>query len=383
MRARTGPLRVGKTVALVASIVIGCASPLPGGPAGSGWTGAGQCGLELRKFGLGLRSSASSSPSGATASRRASASPSVTRAPSANGRRPSCRAMTDGEPTSMPCSRRASGPPEPLAQHGPDHMAGGGRRGEGRDPRPDRRQALAELIRLAAMPGWGGRDGHTGIFPFIPGSGTHEYPIRLWRFSDGLVITDARPPYADLIGSRVDALEGQPIDDIMALVEPLAPRDNPSNLTAYGPLYLRVSRAARRPRRRRSAGPRRSRVDEPRRATSRRSYRTDLGRSRRRVAWRCTDAVASRDAAVADQDGDPAVVVVSAGIPRRCTSSTTRSRGGHQLGRRRDPRACKAGDVDRVVVDLRQQRRRRQYDVRTVLGPPGSGHRPFGHGCSC
>ena len=102
-------------------------------------------------------------------------------------------------------------------------------------------QALADLIRLAAMPGWGGRDGHTGIFPFTPGSGTHEYPIRLWRFSDGLVITDARPPYADLIGSRVDALEGHPIDDVMALVEPLAPRDNPSNLTAYGPLYLRVS----------------------------------------------------------------------------------------------------------------------------------------------
>lgn len=102
-------------------------------------------------------------------------------------------------------------------------------------------QALVELVRLAAMPSWAGRDGHTGIFPFIPGSGTHEYPVRWWRFSDGLVITAARAPYEDLAGSRVTAINGHPIDEVLRLVEPLAPRDNPSNLLAYGPLYLRVS----------------------------------------------------------------------------------------------------------------------------------------------
>jgi hypothetical protein len=102
-------------------------------------------------------------------------------------------------------------------------------------------QALVDLVRLAAMPGWAGRDGHTGIFPFIPGSGTHEFPIRLWQFSDGPVITAARAPYEDLVGTRIEAIDGRPIADVLALVEPLAPRDNPSNLLAYGPLYLRVS----------------------------------------------------------------------------------------------------------------------------------------------
>jgi len=102
-------------------------------------------------------------------------------------------------------------------------------------------QALVELVRLAAMPSWNGRDGHSGIFPFIPGSGTHEYPLRWWRFSDGLVITAARPPYEALVGSRVEAVDGRPIDEVLRLVEPLAPRDNPSNLLAYGPLYLRCS----------------------------------------------------------------------------------------------------------------------------------------------
>ena len=93
-------------------------------------------------------------------------------------------------------------------------------------------QALVELVRLASMPGWGGRDGHTGIFPFMPGSGTHEYPILLWQFSDGLVITAARAPYDDLVGSRIEAIDGRPIADVLALVEPLAPRDNPSTLLA-------------------------------------------------------------------------------------------------------------------------------------------------------
>jgi hypothetical protein len=102
-------------------------------------------------------------------------------------------------------------------------------------------QALVELVRLAAMPSWKGRDGQTGIFPFVPGSGTHVYPVRWWRFSDGLVITAARAPYEDVVGSRVTAIGGHPIDQVLELVEPLAPRDNPSTLLAYGPLYLRVS----------------------------------------------------------------------------------------------------------------------------------------------
>jgi hypothetical protein len=102
-------------------------------------------------------------------------------------------------------------------------------------------EVLVELVRLAAMPTWSGRDGHSGIFPFSRDSGTHLYPVRWWRFSDGLVITAARAPYEELVGTRVEAINGLPIAQVLALVEPLAPRDNPSNLLAYGPLYLRVS----------------------------------------------------------------------------------------------------------------------------------------------
>lgn len=102
-------------------------------------------------------------------------------------------------------------------------------------------EALTELVRLATMPGLGGREGHTGIFPFIPGSGTHEYPILMWQFSDGLIITAARAPHEAIVGSRIVAIEGRPIAEVLALVEPLTPRDNASNLLAYGPIYLRAS----------------------------------------------------------------------------------------------------------------------------------------------
>lgn len=108
-------------------------------------------------------------------------------------------------------------------------------------PNLDDDEALVEIARLAAMPSWSGRDGHSGLFPFTPDSGTHAYPVRWWRFSDGLVITAARAPYAGLVGARVEAINGRPIGDVLALVEPLAPRDNPSNLLAYGPLFLRIS----------------------------------------------------------------------------------------------------------------------------------------------
>jgi hypothetical protein len=101
-------------------------------------------------------------------------------------------------------------------------------------------QALVELVRLAAMPGWKGRDGHTGIF-LTPGSGIHPFPLRFWQFSDGLVITAARAPYEDLVGSRITAIGGHPIDEVIRLVEPLSPRDNPSTLLAFGPRYAGVS----------------------------------------------------------------------------------------------------------------------------------------------
>jgi Peptidase family S41 len=99
---------------------------------------------------------------------------------------------------------------------------------------------LVELMRLLAL--LGNRDGHSGIFPLDP---AHErelslYPLRLYEFADGLFVVAAigRP---DLVGARVEAIAGMPVDDLRERVEPLVPRDNESSLAARLPQYMLVA----------------------------------------------------------------------------------------------------------------------------------------------
>ena len=97
-------------------------------------------------------------------------------------------------------------------------------------------QVFVELLRLAAMPGWAGRDGHTGIFRDPARTSTRSCSgssVTVWS-------SPRARPYGDLVGSRIETIEGRPIADVLALVEPLVPRDNPSNLLAVAPLYLRI-----------------------------------------------------------------------------------------------------------------------------------------------
>jgi hypothetical protein len=89
------------------------------------------------------------------------------------------------------------------------------------------------------MPTWQGRDGHGGIYPWGEGTfGAHLYPLRLWHFSDGIFVTDALPPYGDLIGSRIEQINGHNVDEILAAVAPLVPRDNEQQVLSHGPRLL-------------------------------------------------------------------------------------------------------------------------------------------------
>jgi hypothetical protein len=103
---------------------------------------------------------------------------------------------------------------------------------------PDER--LVELMRLLAL--LGERDGHSGVFPLDP---AHErelslLPVRLYDFPDGLYVVAAldRP---DLVGARVEAIAGVPVDELRDLVEPLVPRDNEQSLRARLPQFMVVA----------------------------------------------------------------------------------------------------------------------------------------------
>jgi dienelactone hydrolase len=90
-------------------------------------------------------------------------------------------------------------------------------------------QLLTGLMRLGAMPGV--RDGHTGIFPLNPANRRvlHAYPIRMYTFADGTYVV-AQAGGSDLLRVRVVAVNGHPLEEVIAAVSPLVPHDNDSTL---------------------------------------------------------------------------------------------------------------------------------------------------------
>jgi hypothetical protein len=99
-------------------------------------------------------------------------------------------------------------------------------------------EVLVEVMRLVALISTNGRDGHMGVWPPDNPDLVHRYPLRLWEFPDGIHITAAREPNQDLVGARLTAIDGVPIEDVMARVDPVVPRDNDSNLRAARLVYL-------------------------------------------------------------------------------------------------------------------------------------------------
>ena len=102
-------------------------------------------------------------------------------------------------------------------------------------------QLLVGVARIGALVSAKGCDAHTGLY--VWGTGTYaveSLPLRLWLFGDDLVIVDALPPHQDLIGARIDTIEGQPIDEVRSALDPLIPRDNDQTVRLLMPRYLLI-----------------------------------------------------------------------------------------------------------------------------------------------
>jgi hypothetical protein len=107
-------------------------------------------------------------------------------------------------------------------------------------------ELMVGVLRIVAMVSAAGCDGHTGAF--IWGTGSYpvdSLPLRLWLFEHELVVVDALPPYEDLIGSRVDTLEGRPITEVLAALDPVIPRDNEQTVRLLVPRYLLIPQVLR------------------------------------------------------------------------------------------------------------------------------------------
>ena len=103
------------------------------------------------------------------------------------------------------------------------------------DLSPD--EAVVGLMRVWAMLSREGRDGHQFAFPTADHDGP-VLPIRIYEFAEGLFVTDALPPHAGLVGARITAIEDTPIDEVLAAVEPLVPRDGPATVPSFRPILL-------------------------------------------------------------------------------------------------------------------------------------------------
>jgi hypothetical protein len=102
-------------------------------------------------------------------------------------------------------------------------------------PQLQRNQVIVGMMRIAAMVG----DGHTRVEPRKdPAFGFPSLPLKFYLFDDGVFVRAAKPEQRALLGARVVAVGGVPIDEAIRRVSELASRENAMGPMLYAPLYL-------------------------------------------------------------------------------------------------------------------------------------------------
>ena len=88
----------------------------------------------------------------------------------------------------------------------------------------------------------GERDGHSGIHPLHTGHRRpmHFLPVKLYRFPDGYWVVAEAGPYG-LVGTRLVAIDGVPMEVIEERARPLIPRDNEWTRLARLPEWITVT----------------------------------------------------------------------------------------------------------------------------------------------
>lgn len=96
-------------------------------------------------------------------------------------------------------------------------------------------QIKVEFARLGVLIG----DGHSGIRLFSDKAvGFRSYPLELYQFEDGLYVTRAGVQYARAAGAKVESIGDLTVDEVIAAVAPLIPKDNYMYTKVFAPFFL-------------------------------------------------------------------------------------------------------------------------------------------------
>ncbi|MFL6776845.1 MAG: hypothetical protein ACJ8FN_10685 [Sphingomicrobium sp.] len=108
---------------------------------------------------------------------------------------------------------------------------------DGRIPSLQRNEIIVGMMRIAAMVG----DGHTRIDPRKDERfGFPSLPLRLYLFDDGLYVRAAAPKEAALVGAKITAIGGVPVDEAIRRVSTIISKDNEMTDKLIAPVFLNM-----------------------------------------------------------------------------------------------------------------------------------------------
>ena len=106
---------------------------------------------------------------------------------------------------------------------------------DARIPRLQRNEIIVGMMRIAAMVG----DGHTRVDPRKDAKfGFPSLPLKLYLFEDGMFVRAAAPQYASLVGSKIESVNGVPIQEAIDRVSEIISQDNEMAVKLMAPVYL-------------------------------------------------------------------------------------------------------------------------------------------------
>jgi hypothetical protein len=106
---------------------------------------------------------------------------------------------------------------------------------DARIPSLQRNEIVVGMMRIAAMVG----DGHSRVDPRKDAKfGFPSLPLKLYLFEDGVYVRAAAPEHAALVGARVEAIGGVPVEEAIRRVSEISSRDNEIGPRLFVPIYL-------------------------------------------------------------------------------------------------------------------------------------------------